>query len=285
MTLAEIRQFYSEEIRLAAPLRSQAVIDAFARVPREEFLGAGPWRIASGEIAPGAAYFLTEDAQPRHVYHNIAIALDPGRNLNNGQPSTLARWIEELAIQPGARVFHLGCGVGYYTAILAEVTGPEGHVFACEVDGALAARARANLSRYANVTVAAGDGAVLDPADCDAMLINAGVTLPLPAWLDRLRQGGTMIVPLTVSMMPALGKGMAVKITRDGNAFPARAIGLVMIYSCEGGRDPETEPALGKAMAAYSLTRLTCVLRDPHEARETCLVHGAHLCLSSGSVQ
>ena len=65
----------------------------------------------------------TED--PRDLYHNILIAIDKDRNVNNGQPSALARWIDALDLKTGDRVYHLGSGVGYYTAIMREVVGPE----------------------------------------------------------------------------------------------------------------------------------------------------------------
>jgi hypothetical protein len=43
----EYRRFYAEEIRLAPDLTSKALVEAFARVPRERFLGPPPWQIAS----------------------------------------------------------------------------------------------------------------------------------------------------------------------------------------------------------------------------------------------
>ena len=58
------------------------------------------------------------------MYHNVVIALDDTHDLNNGQPSALARWIDALDLKAGGRVYHLGCGQGYYTAIMAEVMGP-----------------------------------------------------------------------------------------------------------------------------------------------------------------
>jgi protein-L-isoaspartate(D-aspartate) O-methyltransferase len=107
MTLEDYRRFYAEEIGYAANVQSPELLAAFARVPREKFLGPGPWRIAS--------------ADPRHLYHNVPVALDTTRDLNNGQPGRLARWIDALQLRAGERVFHLGCGVGYFTAIMAEV--------------------------------------------------------------------------------------------------------------------------------------------------------------------
>src|SRR5215469_12413706 len=253
MTIDEVRQFYAEEISLAAPLRSKAVMEAFRRVPREDFLGPGPWQIAVPDSPMGASYRMTDDAEPRHLYHNISVALDPQRQLFNGQPGTLGRLIDELEIQPGDRVFHLGCGPGYYTAILAEVAGPGGHVIASEVDPELAARAAANLSRYPNVRVVAGDGTEVDPGVSNVILINAGVTLPLVRWLDRLAEGGRLIVPLTVPMGPNLGKGLVIKVTRVNNRFTARSLSLIMIYSCGSAQDPQLAAALGKSLGSGTL--------------------------------
>ena len=122
---------------------------AFASVPREKFLGPGPWKIGSPETGCAGStlsYFETEDSDPCRLYHNITVAIDPARRLNNGQPSALAFWINSLDLKRGDRVFHLGCGVGYYTAIMAHVVGSQGTVIACEVDPDLAARATENLS-------------------------------------------------------------------------------------------------------------------------------------------
>ena len=46
--LARIRGWYAEDLRLRTPiLRNLSVVEAFAAVPRERFLGPGPWRILS----------------------------------------------------------------------------------------------------------------------------------------------------------------------------------------------------------------------------------------------
>jgi protein-L-isoaspartate(D-aspartate) O-methyltransferase len=285
MTLDEVRQFYSEELRAAGPLRSPAVVEAFARVPRERFLGPGPWLLGAPDFTAGATYAPSDNADPRHVYHNVTIALDPSRLLSNGQPGFIGSWIDKLEIQPGERVFHLGCGTGYFTAILAEVTGPSGEVIACDVDADLAARAKENLSGYSNVTVHAANGTEFDPGQCEAMLINAGVTVPLPCWLDRLAEGGRIAVALTMPMgPPTVGKGMVAKITRRNGAFAAFIFTYVAIYSCEGGRDPQLEPALGKAMSTGTLFKLASVRRELHEPDESCIVHGLTVCLSSAGV-
>ena len=45
--LDEIRHYYAEELRAVANLQSAALVRAFAKVPREHFLGPGPWQVFS----------------------------------------------------------------------------------------------------------------------------------------------------------------------------------------------------------------------------------------------
>jgi protein-L-isoaspartate(D-aspartate) O-methyltransferase len=229
----------------------------------------------------GQAVYVSVD-DPRHLYHNVVVALDASADINNGQPSALARWITALDLKPGDRVYHLGCGVGYYTAIMAEVVGPDGEVVASEVNPDLAARARENLSAYRNVEVHSADGAELDPGECDAMLINAGVTHPHSLWLDRLREGGRLVVPITTATSPTLGAGLMTKLVRSRGVFSATGVTPVGIYSCTGKlRNAELEPILRKALATQALFKVKALRREPHEEEETCLVHGADICLSS----
>jgi protein-L-isoaspartate(D-aspartate) O-methyltransferase len=289
MTIEECRRFYSEEIRFTGNIQSAALAEAFARVPREKFLGPGPWEIASADVrglsALGAIQMsYTPVADPRHLYHNVVVVLDKAADINNGQPSALARWIDTLDLKPGVRAYHLGCGVGYYTAIMAEVVGPDGNVVGSEVHPDLAARAQKNLSGYPNVTVVDGDGATFDPGECDALLINAGVTHPVPLWLDRLREGGRLVVPLTMANTPRVGIGVMVKIVREHGGFSAQIVTSLAIYSCTSARDAQREPLLKAAMAGGALMKMKSVRRDAHEQSDTCVLHCADVCLSSADI-
>lgn len=286
MTLEDCRRYYADEIRLVAGLCSPPLVEAFARVPREKFLGRGPWKIAlaeqlglagAGSSAP--AYVTTDD--PRDLYHNVLVALDATRGLNNGQPSTLAHWIQALDLRAGDRVYHLGCGAGYYTAIMAEIVGAGGSVVASEVDASLAERARENLAGYRNVTVQAGDGAAFDPGICDAMLINAGVTHPHRPWLERLGEGGRVVLPLTFTTREATGTGIMVKIVRERSGFSASIVSTVGIYSCTSARDPELEPLLKKALATGSFLQIKSARLEAHEQTESCVLHRSDVCLST----
>src|SRR6266567_3425803 len=89
--LAHYRHFYAEELRAIAPVRHwEAVVRAFAAVPRELFLGSGPWRIRPPD-RPSEIY-QTQDDDPRRIHHNVLVVLDETRELNNGLPSFWA-WI------------------------------------------------------------------------------------------------------------------------------------------------------------------------------------------------
>ena len=47
MSLEDCRAFYAQEIRFAANVTTPGLVEAFARVPRENFLGPPPWLIGS----------------------------------------------------------------------------------------------------------------------------------------------------------------------------------------------------------------------------------------------
>jgi protein-L-isoaspartate(D-aspartate) O-methyltransferase len=289
MNVDDCRKFFAQEVRFAANVSSPALVEAFAHVPREKFLGPAPWHLGSPEQRAMSAagllrlsYLQTED--PRDLYHNVVISIDPSRDINNGQPSALARWMDVLALRPGSRVYHLGCGVGYYTAIIAEVVGPSGSVVAVDVLPELAARAKENLSNYPNVAVHCGDGSTFDPGECDAMLINAGATHPRTSWLTRLRLQGRLVVPITISAAPTIGQGIMVQIVREPEGFSAQIVSAVAIYSCVGGRDSQIELLLKKSLASGALLKLKSVRTESHEPTETCLVHSGEVCLSSAEI-
>jgi protein-L-isoaspartate(D-aspartate) O-methyltransferase len=112
------------------------VVEAFATVARERFVGPSPWRIRSP--IDRAQYSTTEDADPRRAYHDVPIAVDESLALNNGQPSLWASFHDQMNLSPGAHVLHLGCGTGYHSAILAELVGQQGVVTVLEIDEMLA---------------------------------------------------------------------------------------------------------------------------------------------------
>ncbi|MBK3666359.1 methyltransferase domain-containing protein [Bradyrhizobium diazoefficiens] len=232
-TLAAARRWYAEDLRYKVPvLRNPQLIEAFASVPREQFVGSGPWRIISD---PYSDAFLTPDIDPRWLYHDVLVTIDASRNLNNGMPSFWARNLEHLDIARGERVLQVGAGTGYYSAVLAEIVGPAGRVTAVETDPMLASQARANLVNWPQVNVVAGDGRTVDVGELDVIVVFAGSTHPSRLWLDRLVGGGRLLMPLT----DPCWRGFVLRVIRRRDRFEASSIGAVSVYPCIGGRDDE----------------------------------------------
>ena len=279
-----LRRFYAEEIQLTSNLRSAALVDALASIPRERFLPPGPWTIR-GEADYQAPARQTPDADPRHVLHNIAVAIDPARTLFNGAPGVLAMAIDALALQAGDRVLHVGTGLGYYTALIASCVSHTGRVVGIEVDEALAQSARQNLADTPWVTLHHGNGSESLHESFDAILVNAGVTHPLPYWLDALTPGGRLMLPLTATMpmMTTIGKGPLLLLTRteDPTRFSARVAGFVAIYSAIGLRDDAINAALAQSLAQQPFAPIKVLRRDVHERTDACWLHTDGFCLQS----
>lgn len=271
------RQWFAEEIDAVCGLRTRALVAAFAVVPRERFLYPGPWLI-QGEGEPR----LTPDADPRHVYHNVSIALDASRRLYNGTPAVLARWLDALELHAGGRVLHVGCGTGYYSAIAAQVVGPEGLVDAVEADEGLAAHAAETCGEWPRLRVHQGLGRGF-AGPYDGILINAGVTHPEPDWLDALAPHGRLVIPFTVAMPPGapVGKGIALCVTRDDTGYGARPLMMTMIYNAVGLRDPARVAQLGSALGRGDWSRIVRLRRDNHPQDHTCWLHGDEFCFST----
>lgn len=257
-------------------ITSPAICAAFATVPRERFAGPGPWTIQTG----GNSWF-TEDADPRRLYRDALIVLDEAKHLNNGQPSLWAIHLDLLGVRPGDQILHLGCGAGYYSAILAELTGPTGKITAVEIEEGLAERARVALEPWPQVAVIRADGShgPFDPADM--IVVSAGATHPLPAWLDALKPEGKLLFPLTANR----GPGTIAYLTRkSADNFAAMLCGSVFFVDFAGARDPEVSSELANALKRDEGAGVRSLRRDPHEKDESCWLHGVGWCFSRRKV-
>ena len=275
MDIDTARKAFANELRYAAHVQSDRVIAAFASVPREKFLGPPPWKIFDHT----EGYWQVPTDDPTAACHNVLFAIDAARELNNGHPEFWARLLDKLDIRGGDKVFHVGAGLGYYTAIMAELAGTEGAVIAAEIDPTLAEQARANLASRNNVQVIAADGALFDPGPVDVILINAGATHPLPAWLGTLLPAGRMLLPLTAEN----GLGTVFRIERQAtpNAFAAAAVSGVGIYPCTSARSAPAARLLARALADGGQRFVRSLRLDTHAREATCWLHGDGHCLST----
>ncbi|AWL99671.1 protein-L-isoaspartate O-methyltransferase family protein [Bradyrhizobium amphicarpaeae] len=232
--IAPARKRYVEQIRKRGRISSSRLIDAFTSVSRERFAGPGPWRVRASE---GREYQTTPDADPIHLYHDVLVAIDEKRRLHTGLPSLWANLFEILDIKAGERVVQIGCGLGYFSAILSELVGPHGQVVAIDCEKGFVAQARANLRGYKNVRALCTDACRNIGELADVIVVHAGFTHPHPLWLQSLRLDGRLLVPLTKHNR----EGTVVKVTRKIDGFYAEAVRRVEIFPCKGRGETELD--------------------------------------------
>jgi protein-L-isoaspartate(D-aspartate) O-methyltransferase len=249
------RLFYAQLVTANAgvPVTQQKLIEIFASTPRENFVGAGPWKVFTR-----AGYIQTPSDDPALLYQDITVALKSEEQINNGQPTLHAGCLAVLGVKEGEVVVHVGAGTGYYSALLAKLTGSTGSVFAYEIDQYLAERATENLAEYSNVIVHHRSGAEGEFPICDIVYVNAGATAPLDMWLDCLRDGGRLLFPLT----PAQGAGAMLLVTRTATSeFTAQFVCGAMFIPCVGARDDETAQKLSDAFKRGDLANVRSLRR------------------------
>ena len=235
-----LRRFYARLVTATGEVADRRIDDAFATVERERFLGRGPWqvRVAGGYITTG-----TDD--PAVLYQDILIALLPDRGINNGEPSLHAKCIGAVAPKVGETVIHVGAGTGYYTAILAHLVGPSGKVHAFEVEPELAQRATENLAIYDAVTLHRTSAAPGSLMPADVIYVSAGVSRIPDAWIDALKIGGRLALPLT----PTGALGFMLLIHRSGSeSYAARSVSPAAFVPCIGENEESESQALAQAL-------------------------------------
>jgi protein-L-isoaspartate(D-aspartate) O-methyltransferase len=175
-----------------------------------------------------------------------------------------------------SRPLHLGCGTGYYTALVAELVGRTGKITAIEIDPGLAEKARAALMPWPQITVSNADGATLSFDPVDLIIASAGATHPLSSWLDALKLGGRLLFPMTA----ARRGGMLLVTCEAEDSFAARFLCRVGFIDFRGARDPDTSRRLAAALAQDGGRAVQSLRRDHHAQGRTCWLHSEGWCLS-----
>ncbi|HEV8228615.1 MAG TPA: protein-L-isoaspartate(D-aspartate) O-methyltransferase [Candidatus Limnocylindria bacterium] len=166
----------SEMLRLLERIgiRDRRVLEAMARVPREEFVRPDDRDVAYGDHALG---------------------IEEGQTIS--QPYVVARMTELLATRPEHRVLEVGTGSGYQAAVLAELVR---EIISIERHAALADQARDLLARlgYANVRVINADASVGYPPEApyDRILVTAAAPAIGAALMEQLVPGGRIVAPV-----------------------------------------------------------------------------------------
>jgi protein-L-isoaspartate(D-aspartate) O-methyltransferase len=256
-----LRRAYARHVHFLSGADDARLEAALAEVRREDFMGPGPW-----DIGVMSGYRRTPDADPHWLCQNNLVAMIAEKQLNNGMPDFLTSLIALGRVQAGEHAVHIGAGVGYYTAFLARLVGPSGQVTAIEYEPELAARAQANLAAYPQVRAIHGDGATTALAPADVILVNAGAARPIDLWLDALKDGGRLIIPLCIGYKLPSGapmtRGVIFLIERQGATYAATSKAQVAIYPCIGVGDPESEASLKEALRKGGMEKVRRLHRE-----------------------
>ena len=160
--------------------------------------------------------FLPDAARPV-AYLDREVDVGEGRLLLT--PMLLARLVQALDVKKTDRVLDVACGLGYSTAILAELAG---EAVGVDSASALVAQASARLGA-AGVTNARIVASPLDKppagASFDAILVNGAVETIPQAWMDALADGGRLAC--------VRGSGRAARAvlrTRNGATYGERVL-------------------------------------------------------------
>jgi protein-L-isoaspartate(D-aspartate) O-methyltransferase len=163
-------------------IRSTSVLQAMARVPREEFVA---------------------DDYRDQAYADGALPIACEQTIS--QPYIVALMSEALELSGQERVLEIGTGSGYQTAVLAELAAT---VYSVERHAELSQQAQTRLVArgYQNVHLRIGDGSLGWPEEApfDRILITAvAEQCPAPLW-QQLAEGGLLVAPFGNSAHQAL---------------------------------------------------------------------------------
>jgi protein-L-isoaspartate(D-aspartate) O-methyltransferase len=140
------------------------------------------------------------------VYRDEAIPIKKANGIwtsSSSQPAIMAIMLEQLDLQPGQRVLEIGAGSGFNAALMAYLVGDPALVTTVDIDDSLVEQARANLTEAGFGGVSAvcadgGDGYRLH-APYDRVTLTVGAWDISPAWVEQLREGGILLLPLDFS--------------------------------------------------------------------------------------
>jgi protein-L-isoaspartate(D-aspartate) O-methyltransferase len=150
------------------------VLRAMAKVPRHEFVPI--------EVQP-------------YAYLNRPLPIGFDKTIS--QPLMVAVMTDLLELKPDDAVLEIGTGLGYQSAVLAELAGS---VYTVEIIDELAQRAVQRLKRegYTNTEVRVGNGYFGWPehAPFDKVIVTAAPDLIPPPLINQLKFGGRMVIPV-----------------------------------------------------------------------------------------
>ncbi|MEK7280478.1 MAG: protein-L-isoaspartate(D-aspartate) O-methyltransferase [Nitrospirota bacterium] len=203
MNYDRARKRMVEEQLIPRGIRDKRILDAIGKVPRHIFVEEALWDRAYGDHA-----------------------LPIGERQSISQPYMVAVMTEALELTGMERILEIGTGSGYQTAILAELAAK---VYSIERIKVLAHRARMILDglNYLNIVIKVFDGTYgwSDEAPFDAIIVTAGAPAIPQAYIEQLKEGGRIIIPVGDRSSQVLKKG----VKMGGEIISADLTGCIFV--------------------------------------------------------
>jgi len=163
-------------------LKTPSIIKAFRKIKREDFI-------------PPSAKKKAEVNEPLSIGYGQTIS----------QPLTVAFMLELLEPKEGDKVLDIGSGSGWVSALLAEIVGKTGKVFAIERIPELKEFGESNASKYGfinngRIEFILGDGIKGLPefAPFNCIYVGAAAAKVPLALSEQLAIKGKMVIPLGI---------------------------------------------------------------------------------------
>ncbi|MDP3142631.1 MAG: protein-L-isoaspartate O-methyltransferase [Candidatus Omnitrophota bacterium] len=181
--MININPFVSDFIKQGV-LKTPRIIEAFEKIDRVDFV----------------LQELKEKA-----YINEPLPIREGQTIS--QPLTVAFMIELLQPRIGDKIFEVGFGSGWQTALLAEIIGGSGRVFAVERIKELFKFGAGNISKYNFIKKGIIKTILSDAtmglkkyAPFDKIIAGASGDKVPEVWLKELKIGGRLVMPIKESI-------------------------------------------------------------------------------------
>ena len=198
------KERYVEKLNLAGLLFSPEVESSFRKVEfhrfmQEFFVPDGPDHYRTVSLDP-----VSPDPEALECVYSgepIVVSIRSGSfdqvALSAG---TVATMLENLELEPGAKVLEVGSNVGYLGALIAEIVGTQSSVTLIDARRSNISQVKRNLVRagYPKIAVHIRDGFYgwRHTAPFDRILVSVGCVDLSPHWVDQLSPHGFILMPM-----------------------------------------------------------------------------------------
>ena len=165
-------------------LKSQQIIKAMLKVPREDFV---------------------QEMYRDYAYLEVPLPI-PGCNATISCPHSYPLFYEALELKRNDKMLEVGTGSGYGAALAREVVGKNGKVVTVEIDKETYEFAKRNIEKsgYKDILMVLGDGSLGYPAEAlyDRICITASCPQIPDPLIQQLKPGGKLIAPIGRPELP-----------------------------------------------------------------------------------